>query len=319
MAYATVDDALYVQGGSLNSRQNIDQFFVLDLAQHNWNQSRPPWKALDLSSDTQSALNTSNHAMTVSKDKHILIISKSSGIISTFNIASKSWQGPHALSKISVTLGSCQAVTDTNTGLVYIPNGADNGANMIIYNPSDDSSLIVPMPATSGQQGLAFFAAAWSTARQSILLYGGLDTEDVYSYLVEYQPSSSKWINLETTGPSPGNVSAPCMVSAYGGSKMIVFGGISTNLFSTLGSIYILDIQTLTWTNGIDVDPSQNRTGMACAIVGDNFVVWGGINNLNSHIEPLIAYNIKTSMWTKPFSGPDAMSDGRITKGFVSH
>ena len=62
---------------------------------------------------------------------------------------------------------------------------------------------------------------------------------------------------------------------AYGGSKMILFGG-STISRRSLGSIYILDMKTLSWMKGPDVDPSQNRSGMACAVAGDNFVAWGG-------------------------------------------
>ena len=56
---------------------------------------------------------------------------------------------------------------------------------------------------------------------------------------------------------------------------MIVFGGRYTSGVDS-GSIYILDVKTMVWTQGTDADPSQNRTGMACTVAGDNFVAWGG-------------------------------------------
>ena len=66
---------------------------------------------------------------------------------------------------------------------------------------------------------------------------------------------------------------------------MILFGGCTTSRRS-LGSIYILDMKTLSWAKGPDVDPTQNRSGMACAVAGDNFVAWGGIfSNLTQSME----------------------------------
>lgn len=68
---------------------------------------------------------------------------------------------------------------------------------------------------------------------------------------------------------------------------MIVFGGAlypdvvtrvkgAIPLATIVGSIYILDIQSLTWTKGADVDPQYARSDMACGVSGDNFVAWGG-------------------------------------------
>jgi hypothetical protein len=66
------------------------------------------------------------------------------------------------------------------------------------------------------------------------------------------------------------------MVSAQGGSKMVVYGG-TTNANSTLqGDVYILDVASLTWTKGPKPGTSQFRRNMACTAAGDNFVVWGG-------------------------------------------
>ncbi|KAF9950860.1 hypothetical protein BGZ72_007558 [Mortierella alpina] len=283
MAFATLDEkTFYIQGGFINHQQKSNQFFALDLTQQSWTVTNPPWKPLSLGSGPQSAPSTSDHTMAVSKDKQRLIVSNPSGAMSTYNITSDSWLAPHILAQSPASTGIHQAAMDPSTGYVYIPSGSNNGASMMVYNPDDGTALTAPMPPAAGQQGLSFFGAAWSTVRQSIVLYGGLDSAGLYSHLIEFQPANSQWVNLKAVGPSPGDVSAPCVVPAYGGAKLIVFGGISTELFSTLGGIYILDVLSLSWKKGTNIDPSQNRTGMACTVAGDNFVVWGGNNNKNT-------------------------------------
>jgi hypothetical protein len=62
---------------------------------------------------------------------------------------------------------------------------------------------------------------------------------------------------------------------AYNGTKLIYFGG-NTTPTTSVGSIYILDVPTLTWKQGESADPSQNRSSMACGVSGDNFITWGG-------------------------------------------
>ncbi|KAG0362889.1 hypothetical protein BGX24_005041, partial [Mortierella sp. AD032] len=78
-----------------------------------------------------------------------------------------------------------------------------------------------------------------------------------------------------TTGTSPGDVSGHCMVPAYGGTKMILFGGAGLDGVAKAG-IYILDVRTREWTEGKAVGPAQARTNMACAVAGDSFLAWGG-------------------------------------------
>ncbi|KAF9952843.1 hypothetical protein BGZ72_005875 [Mortierella alpina] len=92
------------------------------------------------------------------------------------------------------------------------------------------------------------------------------------------------------------------MVPAHNGTKMIVFGG---NLFSrgVQGSIYILDLKSLSWTKGAEAEPIQRRSDMACTASGDHFVAWGGEttgSNVNTFGTPII-YNLKTNAWTTEY------------------
>jgi hypothetical protein len=57
---------------------------------------------------------------------------------------------------------------------------------------------------------------------------------------------------------------------------MVLFGGNPPGEDS-IGTLYILDVPTMTWTQGPSIDPSQNRSQMACTVNGDNFIAWGGM------------------------------------------
>ncbi|KAG9071504.1 hypothetical protein KI688_005716 [Linnemannia hyalina] len=88
----------------------------------------------------------------------------------------------------------------------------------------------------------------------------------------------------------------------YNGTKMILFGGDGSG--PSVASLSILDIPTMTWTVGKDAPDA--RSEMACAVAGDNFVVWGGYKEMLSvdsvavPTTPLI-FNIKTGKWTEKF------------------
>lgn len=59
------------------------------------------------------------------------------------------------------------------------------------------------------------------------------------------------------------------MVSPGSGSKVVLFGGYPTGLKTTVGDIFILDVQTLTWKKGTSA-PQDARRSSACAISNDS-------------------------------------------------
>ncbi|KAG0380017.1 hypothetical protein BGX24_010616 [Mortierella sp. AD032] len=120
------------------------------------------------------------------------------------------------------------------------------------------------------------FAGAWTNARKTMLIHGGIRANG-----------------------TPGPLHDLCLR----GSKMIVFGGIgATN--ATLGDIYILDAGTLKWTKGVDGGASVARAYTACAVTNDMFVAWGGcdgaLTTLTSNVT--IVYNLKTNQWVSGYS-----------------
>ncbi|KAF9186960.1 hypothetical protein BGZ51_001679 [Haplosporangium sp. Z 767] len=251
--------------------------------------------------------------MAISSDHNEVILwntEKNGGAgISTYNIDNSTWLASNDLPPTATrSAGSLKAVTDPKSGLVYIPNGADGWASMVVYNPVKRSSKSIDMPPETIKASRSHsYSVVWSTERNSILLYGGVTTAttiDQQPPFMEFDPVTSKWSRVETTGPSPGDIHSHCMVPAYNNTKMVVFGGQTNKDKDTLGSIYILDIKSMTWTKGVDVDPTQNRSNMACTVAGDSFVAWGGSdrNNMPNTINALIIYNLKANAWTDHFS-----------------
>ncbi|CAO3563794.1 unnamed protein product [Mortierella alpina] len=307
MAYATVDEkTLYIQGGSVVSKDTITQFFSLDLTQPNWDTSSPPWRLLTSGEGQQSAPKTWGQSMTLSRDQQSLIVWNTFGTISIFSLATSTWAGSHPLPQNSTDWIGLKSVTDPSTGYIYVPSGSNSGTSMTLYDPARDTAVPLPSAPTAVMDpGLQYYSLVWCSLRNSMLLYGGITYlgNAPSPYLIEFQPATSTWGRISTTGASPGNINRHCMVPAHNGTKMVVFGGTGPSGIPQ-GSIYILDVKTMSWTRGTDPEARQNRTGMACTVAGDNFVVWGGdyiLTAVDSFATPII-YNIKTNQWTTQFS-----------------
>jgi hypothetical protein len=73
------------------------------------------------------------------------------------------------------------------------------------------------------------------------------------------------------------------MIPAYGGTKMVVFGGeqprksIPAEEENFSSALYMLDVMTMNWTL-LSEGEVAGRSSIACTVVGDNFVVWGGMH-----------------------------------------
>ncbi|KAF9905010.1 hypothetical protein EC991_002073 [Linnemannia zychae] len=134
-----------------------------------------------------------------------------------------------------------------------------------------------------------------------MLLHGGgnyANLSNLYGNpnLFEFIPSTP------TEGQAPPALKEHCMVSALGGSKMVLYGGTLIDTNNTLqGDIYILDIATLTWTKGPVPSSSQRRRNMACTVAGNNFVVWGG-QSLSGEFMNTTVYDLQSNQWTTQFS-----------------
>ncbi|KAF8943001.1 hypothetical protein BGZ47_005914 [Haplosporangium gracile] len=161
------------------------------------------------------------------------------------------------------------------------------------------------MPVAVGQ-GSTGYTWTWCSSRKTFILFGGKPGADpTVPYLHEFQPKTSTWTAMNTTGTVPPRLMGSCMEPAYKGTKMILFGGLGVDSVTT-GSIYILDLPTMIWSKGPVLDALQNRSHMACGVSGDNFLVFGGIRRTDPanifKVDPIpLIYNIYSKLWVPRF------------------
>ena len=90
------------------------------------------------------------------------------------------------------------------------------------------------------------------------------------------------------------------------GTKVVVYGGwLSTGVI--VGELWVLDVVASTWTQGISGPP---RTGAACTIAGDQFLVWGGHAEQDMGAAPqMLLYNLLSSKYIDRYTPPAYYKD----------
>ncbi|KAK5823547.1 hypothetical protein F5H01DRAFT_363211 [Linnemannia elongata] len=319
MAYATIDEkTLYIQGG-INLPANgpfelTNQFYSLDLTQ-NWDTSNPLWKALTPPINPTNVGNLSRHSMTVSPNRQTLTTWNLylTSTIANYSIVDNAWTevpfptGPQARGS------GLHAATDPTTGSVFIPILSASINKMVRFSFLSETSSLMDVPPTlvTAQDSYSF---AWCQPRKTFILFSGNATTAVPFF--EYNPASNKWMAMPSSGATPSFRHRSCMIPAYNGTKMILFGG-DDGIGPSVGSISILDVASMKWTSGNDAPAPEARSEMACSAAGDNFVAWGGYKVQNAipivsvSTVPLV-YNLKTKQWTDKFV---RIPNGNMTDG----
>ncbi|KAG0052175.1 hypothetical protein BGZ83_002903, partial [Gryganskiella cystojenkinii] len=292
--WALLDEkTLYVQGGGAGG------LYALDLTK-TFTEIAPPWTNLS------SGFKVSSESLVLTADKSQLILwDNNNKLVSRYTIATNKWQNDSTPNGLGPSEAS--PAMDADTNILYILNGyvstpnAIPSNNMMTYNATSGTSGLINN-VNADMATVMNYGLMWSTVRKSILYYGGTPGKDngtVYlSIFYEYVTAAGIWNRLTTTGVTPGALSGHCMVQAYGGTKMVVFGGTVSAGVRT-GQILLLDLQTLAWTLG---NPSNSpREGAACAVAGDSFLAWGGKNGNAAIPNTPIIYNMKTKQWGSQF------------------
>ncbi|KAF9365740.1 hypothetical protein BGX34_008605 [Mortierella sp. NVP85] len=290
--------AMYITGGNITGEAGtpVKQFFAVDLTA-SWNASQPAYVGLkDFPND-----NIPGPGAMSSDGRRFFVHTKNGGY--AYNIESAGWDpvvfytadgSPHA------------AVSDPDTALVYIPfayKSADGNLSMAVVNMSDSKQAM----DNDGVQAAiipqkSFFSVAWSKPLGG-LVYSTSDA--LYNY---NRSRTSRWEELETYGENPPARYLACLLSASGGSKLVLFGGrTSADMPSqTLDDIYILDVPTRTWKKGHPVGSANGRYGAACAISNDYMIVWGGetVNGTNRTTpqEVTMVYDLSSDTWVSAYS-----------------
>jgi hypothetical protein len=99
----------------------------------------------------------------------------------------------------------------------------------------------------------------------------------------------------------PPDADVECLVAAYGGLKMALLHGGTT--------VFILDVASRTWKKGPHIPSATFVTSEACAVSGDQFIVWGRRDTYGLDVvAETLVYNMEAETWTSSYNAPTTAS-----------
>ncbi|KAF9324726.1 hypothetical protein BGZ91_002785 [Linnemannia elongata] len=308
------DKTLYIRGG-LNQGRFVPQFFSLDISPLLTYSNKLTWKKLnetgaitDFRSRLPMAVNRQNQALTYFAE---------GARMTSYNIVTDKWMPMTIALCLSPTdsqesvRGTQKAVMDPKSGLMYIPLGYKAQQEMLVFDAAGNGCSGLPMPTNS-----QWYNHAWSEYKNTIYIYGvgAAEPAEVPGSLWEFQFATKTWNLIPLQGDAPIVHKGNCMTSAFGGQKLIVYGGATYE--NVYGEIYIFDTVTYKWTKG--PNSPTNRTEVACASSGDFFLAWGGYDAATGFLSPpeILFYNIKYNKWMT--QAEIAPTSGNLTATFTA-
>ncbi|KAK3809525.1 MAG: hypothetical protein J3Q66DRAFT_373771 [Benniella sp.] len=284
--------ALYLLGG-----QN-EENFILDLSV-SWKTSNPVFKKIE------GGPRVSGRACAMTNNGgELFVMSASTGYV--YNVKSSSWTVFQNVNFTSIHQSA--AVTDPETGFIYLPSGGENFAGREVMLSVDlktgkvNTTELYRIPTVSIHPASTYAPVIWSELLRGFLIQ--LPLEPTFVFTPSKATNSTNGWSTFVTGQYPNDSGTfQCGVPAYGGSKMIF---IATGQdFTTEGTfLYILDVAERTWKEG--PRPPTYLVSNSCAVTGDQFISWGGGFAEASSIatNATFVYNIKTETWTSEYIAP---------------
>ncbi|KAF9432960.1 hypothetical protein BGZ76_010099 [Entomortierella beljakovae] len=287
--------------------------------------SEATWRELGSGIGVEVAPLDYGHSAIVTSDQKSLVFWGVDTGISIYDIASNSWNVRTISQPGGIKAERGQPIImDPRTGLIYRLMRIDDNTNgWVIYDLAKNVTQTLPVTPSSLRNPLVQYSLAWSTIRNSILLYSGVFLNgDKYDYFnedfYEYTPENNTWSVLPRSS-NPGGVGGHCMVPALNGTKMVLFGGFTDFKGQSFGMIYIWDVYSRKWTQGKELREELVRNNMACSVSGSNFIAWGGsqYNRYSDLLSTPIIYNINSGVWTLPTSLEAAENHGVGMKNVI--
>lgn len=287
--------AFYIQSG-LTTTGVLTQTFSINL-RSSWNTSNVPYTKLPdglFDSQFPNTLLDDGVSWLAVNNKAWVTYSLTTGAIT-----------PRAPLNTYTGFVGLSAVLDRGAGEVVIPNGnaiSAQTSSTLFITPFNLSTRADSQPELPN--GLTQYSLAWSQSAQKVTLFGGKSATGFSASL--YQRNSSpavSWYPVTTAG-GPSARESPCMVPAFNGDKLILFGG-SNAIGAPLSDIYIFDVAKSAWTQGPDGGSGYARSSHACAMSGDALIVWGGFSNIPTRSPPpnLIAiFNLTINQWVTTYN-----------------
>ncbi|KAG0041165.1 hypothetical protein BGZ83_002227 [Gryganskiella cystojenkinii] len=307
MASVRAGSRLYINGGSVYKNNNLTlssgQFFSLDLSQ-SWDVNSAPWQAL---SSTSPNIRISMVASPDNKTIYRLALNVDDGTVelTNYNIGTDAWDSSIvSLPYLKEDRQGMRAIMDPNTRVIYM-NGPTN-LNIYNLNASKFSTQLLPTYVLKSRY---YGGGVYNKLRNSLMYFGGwyynknktVQFDPLATYVSEYNLTAKTWANVSTTGIPPPVRSDFCMAVNEDGSKVVVYGGrVAVNdVFAR--TFFILDVTTGQWTQGPDGDV---RAYMACTIVGDQFLAWGGSPGKTTWDTPPRIFDMTLLKWTTTYKAP---------------
>lgn len=306
----------YIHGGYNNTNSNtIRQTFSIDLSIP-FDVSNPPYSKL------KDAPNFGRVPNTLMQNGQDWFFCGDSLQATIYNLQNQSYTTTGMYISVQ-DVKSAGAVTVPGTGDIIIPAKTDT--QILRQNGGFSFQGISQQPDI----GSPLYAIAPSSSAQTVfVLVGYLDASKSNaptSALFRFNSSDSTWIELEMKAGAPSPRQGACMVPAYNGTKMVVFGGMPattvtniTNILADgLSDIYVLDVASLTWTKGSDGGMERARSSHVCAISGDTLVAWGGISKAGNSPpgQILSVYDLRSNTWQEVSSVKSGSNVGAIAGG----
>ncbi|KAF9934262.1 hypothetical protein FBU30_002680 [Linnemannia zychae] len=301
--------ALYIHGGvsSISSSPSTQSFYI-DLSQA-WAAAQPAYVRLQ---DGYPALGSTSAL--INNDMQWMSVCNST--VFSVNTGGGAWTAWTELanSEFISSNANMPAVVDPATNQLYILNGWSENRTVtgsLQIDPARKQVLSQPVVAPLAGS----FTATWSTLIKAAIVFGGYSVNSDGVGIAQrttyiYQPTGAS-PTLSTaydSGMIPSARYGHCMVEAYNGTKMVLFGGHDQSA-QAMGDIYILDVNSLKWTRGTDGGASAARAYPACAVTNDLFIAWGGeipdpsIRTATATTTNItIIYNLKSHQWQSWYS-----------------
>ncbi|KAK3815177.1 MAG: hypothetical protein J3Q66DRAFT_389059 [Benniella sp.] len=288
---------LYIAGGHGEDTNHVAQTFVLDLSV-SWNTNDPVFRKLQDGSIAVGA------ACTMANNGEDLF-ALSEATVYVYNVRSDSWT-TFSSDKIPAKEIDGSAAADPETGLVYIPTFDDRFRS---FDRNNNSVLEVDIRAKTVNTIIlptvdvrSFAVAAWSTPLKSMvaLQYGIFDPQTFAPS--EINSLKKGWGTIISKDHDQWFGGWECMVPANGGSKMVLLASEYKGYDPVVeyGAIYVFDMVKHTWKRPVTTTFWSN----ACAITGDQFIVWGGRNDNKTFTNATLVFNVKTEKWVTSYIAP---------------
>ncbi|KAK3815153.1 MAG: hypothetical protein J3Q66DRAFT_370493 [Benniella sp.] len=280
---------LYVVGGHGTVGNFTTQIFMLDLSV-SWNTSDPVFKNIP-----GGPMMTGQACTMTNNGEDLFVLSRGTGYV--YNVKTDSWDVLQNNMFPDESEGHSPAIAaDPTTGFIYISQlGKEfSGENVVLaVDLRTETVNSVKLPVMDFD---SFALAAWSAYLKAMLVFPLVNNSPYTFTPSEIGKSMKGWGDLDTQA-SKEIVLWDCVAPAYGGSKMVLLG---KNYITNNGVIYILDMVKRTWKGA----PATGLLGVgACAVTGDQFIVWGGDNGSKQTNETRV-FNLKTEKWVTSYIAP---------------